>query len=312
MRQSNVVSDKQLVQEVIKPILYGDIFEYPLKFDEIHRFLEITMTSEQLQMLLDRALEEKIIREQDGFYSLFNRYALVDKRRERWLAAQTLWPKARYFGQWIASLPFVRMVAVTGALAVENPRDKIDDIDYFIVTQPGRLWLCRALVIFLVRYGHLRGVHLCPNYLLTENVLNFKERNLFIAREMTQMVPLFGEDIYVQMRESNGWVKEFLPQSIGLKLDTVDDQLSLIQRTIKGASEFLLSGFLGDWLEKPLQHYQIMKHQRLAAKYKASDKVIFTSDQCKGHYNGHGTQTMGAYRHRINEYFHSAVHIPTD
>ena len=53
------------------------------------------------------------------------------------------------YGLTIARLPFVRMVAVPGALTMDNVEPG-DDVDYLIVTAPDRLWLCRAVVIELV------------------------------------------------------------------------------------------------------------------------------------------------------------------
>jgi hypothetical protein len=154
----------------------------------------------------------------------------------------------------------------------------------------------------MVRYGHLRRVHLCPNYLLTENVLYFADNNLFIAREMLQMVPLYGKNLYLEVRRLNDWVTNYLPQGTDLNLGKVDDTLSPFQRLLKKSSELVLNGFLGDLLEKPLQKFQINKHTRLAEKYGALDKVIFTADQCKGHYDGHNNKTMRAYLHRIHKY----------
>lgn len=288
-----------LVEEVLKPILYADIFDYPLTFDEIYKFLEFKTTRAEVKLLLDRAIETKEIVLIDNFYSLVDKPHLVSKRRERWAAAQTLWPRAIYYGRWVAALPFIRMVAVTGSLAVDNPRDGVDDIDYLIVTQPGRLWLCRALIILMVRLGHLRGVHLCPNYLLSENVLYFEENNLFTAREMLQMVPIYGRDFYIKMRKINAWVTDYLPQGQGLNLDKINDKLSPWQNFIKRASEFILGSWPGDLLEGILQKIQISKHTRRAAQWGVLDKVIFTADTCKGHYDGHNNRTMTAYRQRL-------------
>jgi hypothetical protein len=297
LNQRNV--NGQLVEEVLKPILYADIFDYPLTFDEIYKFLEFKATRIEVKILLDRAVEKKEIIFVEQFYSLTDKPHLVAKRRERWVAAQTLWPKAIHYGSWVAALPFIRMVAVTGSLAVDNPRDGVDDIDYLIVTRPGRLWLCRALIILMVRYGHLRGVYLCPNYLLTENVLYFEENNLFTAREMLQMIPLYGREFYIKMREINAWVADYLPQGQGLNLEKLNDDLSPLQNFIKKAGEFILGGWPGDFLEKLLQKIQITKHTRRAAAWGVLDKVVFTADTCKGHYDGHNQKTMSAYQQRL-------------
>lgn len=286
-------------QEVLKPILYGDIFDYPLTFEEIYKFLEFEANAEEVKRLLDEAMQRREIMLVDGFYSLADRSHLITKRRERWKVSQTLWPKALHYGRWIASLPFVRLVSVTGSLAVDNPRDGVDDIDYLIVTTPGRLWLCRALIILMVKYGHRRGANLCPNYILTEKVLYFEENNLFTAREMLQMIPLYGRDFYLEMRAVNNWVTHYLPQGTGLNLHRLDDQLSAIQRFLKQTSEFVLGGFLGSVVEKVLQKIQITKHTNRARKYGALDKVVFTPDMCKGHYDGHNNRTMTAYHQRL-------------
>lgn len=296
-----------LVEEVLKPILYADIFDYPLTFDEIYKFLEFKTTPAEAKLLLDRAIENREIVFIDNFYSLADKPHLVAKRRERWGASQVLWPKAIYYGSWVAAIPFIRMVSVTGSLAVDNPRDGVDDIDYLIVTRPGRLWLCRALVILLVRFGHLRGVHLCPNYLLTENVLYFEDNNLFVAREMLQMIPLYGREFYLKMREINTWLNDYLPQGQGLNLEKINDQLSPKQNLIKKIGEALLGGVIGDGIEKVLQKIQITKHTRRAAKSDALDQVIFTADMCKGHYNSHNQKTMTAYQHRLQAHTNGKV-----
>lgn len=296
-----VRENDHLLKEILKPVLYTDIFDYPLTFEEIYRFLEIEATPAEVGASLDQALIAGRLVRVDGFYSLADRPDLASKRQERQKISAALWPKALHYGRWLASLPFVKMVAVTGSLAVQNPRNDVDDIDYLIVTGPGRLWLCRAMIIMMVRYGRSRNVHLCPNYLITENVLHF-ENNFFTAREMLQMKPIYGQALYLRIRQENDWVTHYFPQGNGPDLERINDRLSTRQSALKRCGEFVLQGVWGNWLEAWLQKIQITKHTRRAEQYGALDRVLFTADICKGHYDGHGQKTMGAYKQRIKEY----------
>lgn len=290
------------VQTVLKPILYADIFDFPLTFEEVYQYIEVKASHEMVQHLLDEAQVAGQIVHVDGYYSLAKRSALAAKRRERQRASNKLWPKASYYGRWLAAVPFVRMVAVTGSLAVENPRDGVDDIDYLIVTRPGRLWFCRALIIMMVRYGHLRGTHLCPNYLITENKLYFDSTDFFTAREMVQMKLVYGTEFYQKMWQINDWVIDYFPQGKGTNPNPSQDKLSLGQRFLKQVGGLVFNGLLGDFLETWLQKYQINKHTRLASQNGNHDKLLFTADVCKGHYDGHKRKTMLAYQQRAQEY----------
>ncbi|MCB0172345.1 MAG: hypothetical protein KDJ97_17505 [Anaerolineae bacterium] len=287
---------------VLKPILYADIFDFPLTFEEVYQFLDVKTAPEVVRQQLDQAVEAGQITCLDGYYSLAGRTNLAAKRRERLTASRKLWPKAIHYGRWLAALPFIRMVAVTGSLAVDNPRDGVDDIDYLIVTQPGRLWLCRAWIIMMVRFGHLKGTHLCPNYLITENKLYFDTNDFFTAREMVQMKLIYGVDFYQKMWEVNAWVKHFFPHGQATGIDRQNDSLSAIQQAIKAGGEWVFGGFLGDVLERWLQKYQITKHTQLAGQNGAYDTLLFTPDICKGHYDGHKHKTMLAYQQRVEKF----------
>src|SRR6185437_13782883 len=134
-------------------------------------------------------------------------------RLQREALAARFWPRAQRYGRMIASLPFVRMVAVTGELAMDNVRDT-SDIDFFIVTEHRRLWLCRLFVLSIVHVAARFGYTVCPNYLLSERSLAITERDLYSAHEVVQMVPLSGLDVYKQFRLANKWVYEFLPNAV--------------------------------------------------------------------------------------------------
>src|SRR5512144_1659317 len=150
-------------EAILRTLLYADVFDYPLTPTEIHHYLIATpATPEAVQTALEASpwLAQRVTRV-NGYVTVRDREANCSVRDERRRHSAQLWPAARRWGYLIGCLPFVRMVAVTGALAVDNAPAG-DDIDYLIVTAPGRAWLARGLAVLVVRLARLFGVGLCP------------------------------------------------------------------------------------------------------------------------------------------------------
>jgi hypothetical protein len=187
------MSEATLELAIMRTLAYADMFDYPLRPAEVHRYLVAEAASLQRvdQALRDSRLLRELTSQVDDYYALRGRTSLVRLRQERQQVSGGLWPRAARYGRLMAGLPFVRMVAVTGALAVNNV-DRRVDLDYLVVTEPGRLWLCRALVILLVRWALLRGGVICPNYFISTSALSIAERSLYTAHELAQMVPISG------------------------------------------------------------------------------------------------------------------------
>ena len=204
--------DALLQQAILQTLVYADLFDYPLTPNEVVRYLGVSAEPATILDQLDQSAASGLLVRHNGYVALSGRDSLFDLRSYREQIAREMWPAARRYATWLARLPFVRMVAVTGTLAVNNVEAR-DDIDVFIVTAPDRLWLCRALVILVVRLAALAGDELCPNYFLSQRQLVFPDHNIFGAREVVQMVPLYGRDLYWQIRELNSWVDDFLPQA---------------------------------------------------------------------------------------------------
>ncbi len=172
--------DKLLQQAILQTLVYADLFDYPLTPNEIVRYLGVSAEPTTILKQVDRGVASGLFVRHNGYVALSGRDSLFDLRCRRKQVAQEMWPAARRYAACLAHLPFVRMVAVTGTLAVNNVEPQ-DDIDVFIVTEPGRLWLCRALVIMVVRLAALAGDELCPNYFLSQRQLVFPDHTLFGA-----------------------------------------------------------------------------------------------------------------------------------
>ncbi|MFQ6002788.1 MAG: hypothetical protein ACE5KJ_03495 [Candidatus Zixiibacteriota bacterium] len=143
----------------------------------------------------------------------------IRKKRERW--SQKKMEIARRVANWLRFIPTIKMVAVTGALAMNNSQ-KEDDIDLLIVTTKNRLWLTRLLTVFLAELVARRRRpgdsevrdKICLNMFLDENHLAVpkKEQDLFSAHEVCQLKLLWEKDeTYQRFLRSNQWVERYLP-----------------------------------------------------------------------------------------------------
>lgn len=300
-QSSNRSLREQTERAILKTVLYADLFEYPLTIREIAHYLGETIDGkEPVQALLSAPTWLNGMIVQSGEYiTLRGRESLVNRRLARARSSVRLWRRAGFYGRVLSNLPFVRMVAITGALAMDNS-DERDDVDILIVTAPTRVWLARLFAILVVYAAKFTATRLCPNYVLSQDVLALEPRTIYVAHEFAQMVPLFGFSVYGQMRSANPWVKQHLPNADCPLHREPEYFPGRITRTSKAAGERLLSGRLGDWLEAWEMERKIRK---LTSKNAVREKnVILDRDHVKGHFDDHSVRITSLYQRRIEEY----------
>jgi len=296
---------------ILRTVSYADVFNYPLKGKEIWRDL-IEVKSSEAEVARTLASSQPLstrISYYNGYYTLPDRYQLVEKRQQREITSARLWRRARHYGGLIAGLPFVRLVAVTGALAVNNATEG-DDIDYLVVTEPGRLWIARAFTVLLVKQGARKGDLICPNYFLSASALALPERDLFTAHELAQMVPLAGSDIYWQLLDQNSWAWEYLPNWLSQQPKGGSDARPVPKTLVMAVAEHFLRTAPGSWLENWEMTRKQARFSRQAGLVGAGDglvgdkkpliEVAFNAQRCKGHFNQHGRETLQQYTGRLN------------
>jgi len=278
---------------ILSTIAYSDVFDCPLTIRELCRYLIAYQTGESsLQKVLKNGgLIPRTLSTDGKYLALAGREEIFALRRKRAMEAATLWPRSLRYGKLIAQLPFIRMVAVTGALASDNV-DLGSDLDYLIVTAPGWLWLCRAMILALDRIAV--GVSLCPNFLLTENSLALQDRDLFAAQEMARMVPISGFHVYLKMRAQNRWTDNFLPNARGAPRNFGEPPP--INRSLQKFGETLL----GNRAARRLETWEMRrKIEKFSRQEKMNGETCFSADYCKGHFDGHKQRTMQAFHGRI-------------
>ena len=282
-----------LCAAVRRTLAYADIFDYPLSAQELHRYLHGTpVTLEEIRTLLADGVRG--VEASEGFYALAGRLWTVAERRRRAALSAPLTGHIRLYTTMLKYLPFVRMVALTGSLSMQNV-DRRVDIDVMVVTAPGRVWLGRAAVILLVHLARLAHDTLCPNFVVAENALELGDLSIYGAHELAQMVPLCGRDVYYHLWASNPQVMLHLPNARAYPMP--EERVQPVAQAFKRGTERLLGGTMGDWLETWERRRKIDRLKRQRATPTA--EIVLSADQCKGHFDQHRARVLAAYQDRL-------------
>jgi hypothetical protein len=307
---------RSLEQAILKAVAYADVFDYPLTVHEVHRYLaEVPAPLSAVSDALENGLLSRCqLACHRGYVTLPGRASIVETRLRRQAVGTRLWPIGIRYGLVIGSLPFVRMVAITGTLAVDNV-DHGADIDYLIVTAPRRVWLARLIALIVVHLARLEQVTICPNYVISADAMEQWDHTLFTAHELAQMVPLYGLDVYRELMGVNDWAQRLLPNAFASPPAAPHRSIGPLRRALKWGGERALGGKLGDALERWEMQRKVSRLSAQAADGETC-AALFSPQCCKGHLEDHGSQIREAYAQRLCqvglEETHAAIPSPSD
>jgi hypothetical protein len=277
---------------VLETLAYSDIFDYPLRIEELHRYLSLPINRSELADTLN--FHHDSIKMLDGYFVLAGREHLIGLRQSREAISRPILHRAIRYGRLLGGLPFIRMVGLTGSLALQNCDEKAD-IDYLLVAAHGRVWIARALALLLGHATALSGNIICPNLIISEQTLEWRRQDTYSAHELCQMIPISGFEVYRRIRQVNSWTNTFLPNASSAP--------DLCQKEISGASqlrtffELPLRGGIGDSIETWEMNRKI-KRFIIQAGY--GPETQFNRDICQGNFNQHGLQIKAAYQRRLS------------
>lgn len=209
-------------KEILQTLSYADVFDYPFSTSEVWKFLisqRKTRVKDVQRVLSRMSADLKLIDADNKYFFLKGRKEIIETRRKREAWSKPKIKLAEKIAGILRKIPWVKMIGVTGALAMENS-NKEDDIDLLIITSKNRLWLTRGLVVTFLR---LTGLYrrpgkikdkICPNMLLDEGHLAVpkKEQDLFSAHEVCQLKVIWEKDeTYQKFLKENQWSRKFLP-----------------------------------------------------------------------------------------------------
>jgi hypothetical protein len=209
-----------LESSILKTLVYSDRFNYPLKKDEIWKWLVEKSTKEKVMDALERLVVAKAIGKENEYFFLPGKAETVNLRLKREKISRKKLLIVQRSVKKLKAIPFIKFIGLTGALSMNNA-DENDDIDLLIITAKDTLWLIRILIWLICPICQIRRRKpkdqevkdkICFNLFLDEAELEIKEKNLFIAHEICQVKPLLNKDnTYEKFLFTNSWVDKYLP-----------------------------------------------------------------------------------------------------
>jgi hypothetical protein len=231
--------------QLIKILLYFDVFSYPLTREEIMLYAGFhDGNSSQADESLEEMVRKGWINHDSGFYFVGLDNHLIKRRIDGNLLAYRRMRTAKRYSRIISWFPFIRGVFLSGSISKGFMADH-DDIDYFIITEPGRLWLSRTLLTLFKKIFLLNSYrNFCINYFVDTQNLFIPEQNIFTATEIVFTLPTFNRAMHEKFLKTNSWTLRYYPTFLQNGSHLKDNAPLL-----KSFLEKLLQNSMGDRLE---------------------------------------------------------------
>lgn len=266
------IDRERLVYEVLT---YFAVFDYPVTSDQLHLFFQQKIPKEELLSIVDDMVKaRKILKNEITRKDSLNYYALLPhrihfaKRTAREKISKSKLGRTALFIRLMGIVPIIKLIGLSGSLAMNNATQE-EDIDLFIITEKNRIFTGRLIALFLASALGMRRRRndkrapdrLCLNLFFDMHALTVppNKKNVYIAHEIVQMVPLFMRaGVYKEFITANKWVFEYFPNARAVKME---DRRLKIDGEDRRLIDLSLIGDLVEAILKRIQLFLINRHK---------------------------------------------------
>ena len=289
---------------VLACLAYFNIFQHPLRKEEIVNFLNTPIVDQQLDQALIDLLESKSIFKIDAYYLLQDNPDLVANRIAYERRADEKIEEALKIGKLIQKFPFTRAVCISGSLSKHVMKED-SDIDFFIMSKANRIWISK-LMLKIYKFIFLKNSRalFCINYFISENNLYIEEQNAYTATELATLIPLGCEKEYEALMHANSWYKKFLPnfnKNSKKSFDINTENKPITSKIIEG----LFGGGWGNFVDTSIMKFNTIRNKKKYVDLKKNKDFELmlraTKDQIKVHDSNHQNVTLAKYNKLIKK-----------
>lgn len=242
--------------QILSLVSYFHVFKHPLTASEIQKFLGLDL--KELKELIVDLEKLNVLTVCDKYVGLDQLEDNIKNRLQGNYLAEKLEEKSRKNARIIYKFPYVRGVLISGSFSKGVVSEK-GDIDYFIITKSGRLWIARTLLVLYKKIFLLNSHEFfCVNYFIDEENLEIEEKNLFTATELITLLPMINQDLYEELIRNNEWVKDYYPTLFHQDVAVGKLEIFGFKRTF----EKVLRGRFGEILDRYFMKMTLKRWQK--------------------------------------------------
>lgn len=202
----------KIQDSILKTLIYHNIFDYSPSECEITRYL-----------IGYKCLDNQILQEElQKIAKIYTRKGNNDKEKKNTLAWSLL-NKTHFLTQFLAKIPTIQLIGVSGDTAALNAK-KNSDIDLMVICQNQTAWLTRSFILLLLsllrqrvnlqKPNHLNTGKFCLNMMLEDHPSSLQtiHQDLYTAMEIAHLKILLNRNqTYQRFLLANNWTKKYLP-----------------------------------------------------------------------------------------------------
>lgn len=286
---------KEIREALLKTIIFFDLFSLPLKKKEIEENFFVfegkeNFSKEALRKEIEKELQflcqKRIIQKKEEYYFLFGKEFFLKERKKREEISRKNWQKLKKISKIINLCPFLLGAFVSGSLALDNSKET-SDIDLLVITKKGRIFTARFFLFLFLSFFKLyrkeknKKGKICLNHFFSQDSLSFNFPSLYNAVFYFHLRPIIDrENVFEKFKNKNKWIGNYiLFWEKRYKAPFFIKKKSLLASLL----EKLLSGKLGDLVEKWLKMIQLKRKEKKYKNLPLRGRVILSDETIELH-----------------------------
>lgn len=265
LRKKSSISVEE--EAILTTVLYSSIFSFPLTQEELWKYVISRQKIDKKAFKRSLTHLHQYLTQREHYVCLKGEEHTIAQRIANQSEVSRKQQIAQRASMLLSQIPTILFIGVSGGLAAKNVTQN-DDIDLFIITKRNTMYTTRFLVLLLLQLHGLRRSRnqsqaankICTNLFIDETELpwDFSKRDVYIAREIAQIEPLFErENMYKKFLDSNFWITAWLPNAFS-EIDK-----AFYKQQNKSAFAYLISNILSlSLIENGMRFVQKSKMSR--------------------------------------------------